>query len=63
MVTSWLKCSICGEWIPIHRKVGQARPKGHVKHLWCIKCRDRTPHVEYPGEHGKEIEERKVHNA
>lgn len=44
---SWLKCSECGEWFPIPRRESEKRKRGHIKDLWCVKCKKITPHIEY----------------
>lgn len=41
-----LRCAVCGNETFIWRKGSKLKEKGHVKHLWCVKCRYRTPHVE-----------------
>lgn len=46
MVISNLTCECCGSKFPIPRKRTQRRPDGHIKHLWCIKCKIETAHVE-----------------
>lgn len=46
-----LRCLECGAIFPIWRRLSSNRARGHVKHLWCYRCRKRTPHVEqYEGE-------------
>ena len=45
-VTSNLKCKHCDNVFPIPRRKGSRRGSGHIKHLWCINCKDRTEHVE-----------------
>lgn len=40
-------CTKCGnEGIPIIRRNGRAREAGHLKKLWCLKCKQETNHVE-----------------
>ena len=40
-------CTKCGsKGIPIARKKGQEREAGHLKKLFCLKCKDETNHVE-----------------
>lgn len=40
-------CVKCGnKGIPIARKKGQEREAGHLKKLYCLKCKDETNHVE-----------------
>lgn len=48
----------CGEIQVIRRIKGRQRPDGHAKHLWCIRCKRRTPHTEIKHEWGlKELGE------
>ena len=40
-------CTKCGnEGIPILRKKGQLRSKGHLKKLYCPYCKEEVNHVE-----------------
>lgn len=40
-------CTMCGnKGIPIARKRGQEREAGHLKKLFCLKCKIETNHVE-----------------
>lgn len=40
-------CTECGSrGIPIMRKAGQSREPGHLKKLFCLKCKKETNHVE-----------------
>lgn len=39
-------CQECGSKMSLPRKKNLQREKGHVKHLYCIKCREVTPHNE-----------------
>ena len=41
-----LRCAVCDSEQFIWRRRAKLRESGHVKHLWCCECRDRTPHVE-----------------
>lgn len=43
---STFKCTECGETIELPRKNGQAREKGHLKTVYCIKCKKDTKHEE-----------------
>ena len=46
-VTHDFYCIHCGnKGLPISRKVGQLREKGHYKNLYCIHCKDYTRHLE-----------------
>jgi len=42
-----LKCTCCDNIIQIPRGVGEKRNKGHVKHLWCYKCKEETAHRDF----------------
>jgi len=42
----WLKCSECSNIFKIRRVRARCKPKGHVKHLWCYKCKKETAHIE-----------------
>jgi len=48
-VASDLRCQACGSRYVVYRKKGRLRPRGHIKHLWCIVCKERTPHIEERG--------------
>lgn len=40
-------CTLCGtKGIPVWRRKGAAREKGHLKKLFCLKCQKETNHVE-----------------
>ena len=39
-------CSDCGSMTTVPRKKNKQREKGHVKDLWCIRCKTTTKHVE-----------------
>ena len=40
-------CSQCGtKGLPVWRKGGAAREKGHLKKLFCLKCQKETNHIE-----------------
>ena len=45
-VSSDLRCKCCDNLFPIPRRKGNRRASGHIKHLWCIRCKERTEHVE-----------------
>lgn len=46
-MTSEFYCSKCGsKGIPILRKNGKMREAGHLKKLWCLKCKEEVNHVE-----------------
>ena len=40
-------CTQCGrEGIPIQRKKGSQKERGHLKKLYCIYCNEQVNHVE-----------------
>ena len=39
-------CVECGSRIYLPRCTGQQRKDGHIKHIWCTKCKQETAHVE-----------------
>ena len=41
-----LVCLNCGNIVTIQRKVGNARPVGHIKDLYCYKCQKLTKQYE-----------------
>ena len=43
-----LSCMECGTITPIVRRKCKQRTQGHIKHLWCYRCRRKTAHYEYP---------------
>ncbi|WXX02939.1 ribosome associated inhibitor A [Staphylococcus phage LJLAME001] len=46
MFHSNLVCSKCGNTFTVPRKRAQRREEGHIKHLYCIKCKCTTAHIE-----------------
>jgi len=46
IISSKLECKCCSSIFPIPRRKSGKREKGHIKHLWCIKCKERTEHIE-----------------
>lgn len=47
MIQTNLKCNECGNVANIMRKDGEKRKKGHVKDLWCWKCKKETKHRDF----------------
>lgn len=39
-------CKKCGALFAIPRKKAYKRKEGHIKHLYCVHCGKRTPHIE-----------------
>ena len=46
MAISWMVCDRCHRTVPIQRKRGRSRKRGHIKTLWCPWCRRKTQHIE-----------------
>lgn len=46
METSKLICEECGGSMLIPRKRGQRREQGHIKHMYCYKCKKTTGFIE-----------------
>lgn len=47
MTESQFYCTKCGrKGIPIPRKKGQQRERGHLKKLYCLFCKEETNHAE-----------------
>lgn len=38
-------CQICGNVTPATKRLGTTR-EGHVKTMWCWKCRKETDHIQ-----------------
>ena len=47
-VMKYLKCLKCDFVLTIHRKANKNQPDGHIKHMWCPKCKKKTAHKELP---------------
>ena len=54
MIQTRLVCPDCGNIQVIYRKVHKRKPYGHLKRLWCYRCKKVTNHFEIGNE---EIEE------
>ncbi len=35
---------VCGETAPAAKGRGPRTGPGHVKHMWCVRCREVTEH-------------------
>lgn len=40
-------CMICGQAMTVPRR--KKRPRGHIKHMYCIKCRKVQPFMKRGG--------------
>ena len=49
-VISELTCKICGQVMYVPRPKEHKRKIGHIKHLFCPKCKKVTEHVENYGD-------------
>ena len=46
-ITSEFYCTECGsKGIPIARKIGTKKEPGHLKKIYCLKCKKETNHAE-----------------
>jgi hypothetical protein len=43
-------CVACGGRQTIQRQQGYKRARGHLKYLWCVRCRERVNHRQIPEE-------------
>jgi len=43
-----LACPECGNKQRIWRKSRRNKAAGHIKHMWCYKCKAVTGHIEQP---------------
>ena len=41
-----LICPVCGNVQTIYRRKSRTKSFGHLKMLWCFKCKKRTNHFE-----------------
>lgn len=41
-----LICSDCGTIYPMIRVKAMQKKDGHIKNLWCYRCKEVKPHVE-----------------
>jgi hypothetical protein len=39
-------CTECGNIIPLPRRLRENKAEGHVKHVYCFKCKTKTKHIE-----------------
>ena len=46
MGRSELYCENCDTKFVVFRKRGSLRGNGHIKHVWCHRCKSVTPHIE-----------------
>lgn len=46
MFYSNLVCNKCGNAFKVPRKRAKKREEGHIKHMYCIKCKEITAHIE-----------------
>lgn len=44
--SSKLVCEVCGTEMMIPRKRGQRRERGHIKHMYCYHCKEKTAFIE-----------------
>ena len=46
MSRSEMYCERCQSQFVIFRKKNELRGNGHIKHMWCYRCKSITPHIE-----------------
>lgn len=39
------KCTKCGQEMTVPRAMGKRRPLGHIKHMYCIRCKKVQPFI------------------
>ena len=39
-------CSVCGYHVPLPRSMSLQRQKGHLKCLWCPRCKGKQNFIE-----------------
>ena len=39
------RCSVCGTEVVAPKAAGRTS-EGHIKHMWCFVCKERTEHVQ-----------------
>ena len=49
-VRTQLVCLECGNIVTIQRRFGREKSVGHIKHLYCYHCEERTAHFEIKDE-------------
>ena len=57
MIQTRLICTKCGNIQTIYRKVKHIKPFGHMKKLWCYKCKKEVNHFEIGNEEFEEAAE------
>lgn len=45
-VDTYLECCECGNILKIWRYYSRQKEVGHIKHMYCYKCKETTPHKE-----------------
>lgn len=45
---SVVECLECGHRYPLFRQTVRQKSEGHIKHVWCVICKDETAHTELP---------------
>lgn len=43
------RCQVCGQMVQATKKDSRRTSPGHIKHMWCIKCKKETAHVQISG--------------
>lgn len=51
VTTTYLLCPECKNVFYLPRKKSHRRENGHIKDLWCFKCKKITKHIEFRHEY------------
>lgn len=51
IILSNLRCTECQNVTIIPRPKGKKRKEGHIKHMWCYRCKKETAHREKKNGH------------
>jgi len=43
---TYLECENCKNVVTIQRRLSKMHGHNHVKHMYCYKCKQVTPHIE-----------------
>lgn len=43
-VLRYFRCCECGTEITAPKRANKQTPRGHIKHMWCYKCKEVTAH-------------------
>ena len=40
------RCTVCGALTPATKHPGEKTRPGHIKTMWCYKCKEKTDHIQ-----------------